>query len=1278
MANPPNLLREMVSGQRKRFIEDGYNLDLSYIGDRIIAMGYPADNVEAIYRNKREDVVRFLKEKHGDCCKVYNLCSERAYPTTLFTNYAEYPFKDHNPPDIKQINDFCKDVDDFLRSDSRNVVAIHCKAGKGRTGTMICCYLLYSKTFQTATEALTFYAEKRTKDKKGVTIPSQRRYVEYYEQLLRGAGPYQDVTLYISEIRISPADVPLKSGTISMKGSKESYPLTEFLRSEEYVTVQLNYCAPLTGDVKIEFARSKLQDKRCHFWFNTFFVERAGKYDSQNRLVFSLTKKEIDDAHKGNTKKCPEQVVVFLQRVPINERRNGEKQHQAICELSPQQQQAMNDGDYSIFAAVSISTNQHNNSNPLPRPQLLAQNVVQPFHDLQMQQHHRTSGGGGGGGNNRASIGNSQQNSGCIYENIANPDGGVGGQHSVKPMVMSPSKLQSPVYAHQQHHDPASASSPTVKLGYKSQSPSPMTVAVKKVSQKSAHQQQNNHSGGSSEENSGTNSVEEDDEEDDEGDEDGEEEEGWESGECEPVVSELCKSRLATSSASSPSMTSSASTTVTTITNTATITTSTTATTTIVGNRRSATAPCTSKSEQFPSDNSAQNRSSGNSGSSNSFSRSKSSNSSNLLLRLETSVALEAMNASMAVVGSNTATNTNPCHLLPASASRYFNDENYLLTGSSGSSSSNAISKGVKGSNDTTNTNAKHLQSSSCTRHCLMPANAPVAFLFPVQKARGEPPGGADSGGHYHGSSFFSDHHELVMYQPGLQTLLSSVPTNNDMVDDHELHESLILLAPPPTPAVGWHSHDLISPIVGGGAAEGNATGGSDAVSAVGASSGGASKFKPTSPFRRFGIAMKRKTRRGSMKKAKHGSASGSSGGNNTPLYGSCGSNLSAISAGKGKIASSDTSSVATAVVAGDTTNKDSIGGRMKFRWLRNMRNDPNLKETLAKSVKVRAPSVPPSLVTDKQTPIPTAVTSTMVASSAGVQIPRSPTTLIPTAKVTLPTDDECDADSTQISMRTGNSSTNLPTDYYSFLCDNQLSYESPSKSPCHLMRFGGGLMGRRPSTIEEVLLTGAGGDAGCSVGVASAISGSAEECSVVVKPKPTNVKIGFDVSPASPSPTLESSFEIIDKFDVLPFDGASDGVSDRSVVVCGGDADRSQQSQISPIDSPILARSNRCAPFSFREIRQELRAAIKLAPKRTQVALSSSSPTAGCTVVRSIERTLSAPVAVQTLATATTLSSHTATATMINNSSVILQRSHSARQLHHKPNGQSPENRLE
>jgi len=53
-----DVIREIVSKKKLRYKEGDFNLDLSYITDRIIAMGYPASGSEGIYRNNWKDVKR--------------------------------------------------------------------------------------------------------------------------------------------------------------------------------------------------------------------------------------------------------------------------------------------------------------------------------------------------------------------------------------------------------------------------------------------------------------------------------------------------------------------------------------------------------------------------------------------------------------------------------------------------------------------------------------------------------------------------------------------------------------------------------------------------------------------------------------------------------------------------------------------------------------------------------------------------------------------------------------------------------------------------------------------------------------------------------------------------------------------------------------------------------------------------------------------------------------------------------------------------------------------
>ena len=66
------------------------------------------------------------------------------------------------------------------------MVVVHCNHGKGRTGTIIVCLLMFCNFFDRVEDALQFYSKRRfEKEGYGVTQPCQIRYAHYFHSLLR-------------------------------------------------------------------------------------------------------------------------------------------------------------------------------------------------------------------------------------------------------------------------------------------------------------------------------------------------------------------------------------------------------------------------------------------------------------------------------------------------------------------------------------------------------------------------------------------------------------------------------------------------------------------------------------------------------------------------------------------------------------------------------------------------------------------------------------------------------------------------------------------------------------------------------------------------------------------------------------------------------------------------------------------------------------------------------------------------------------------------------------
>jgi phosphatidylinositol-3,4,5-trisphosphate 3-phosphatase/dual-specificity protein phosphatase PTEN len=296
--NSSSVVKSLVSKKKNRFCYDGFDLDLTYITTKIIAMGYPSSSIEGFYRNPIEEVQKFLNERHPKHYKVYNLCKEREYPKDTFFKQGYFPFKDHEAPPLNLMRPFCEDAKKYLEEDENNVIAIHCKAGKGRTGTFICCLLLYMNIFKTSDECLQYYGMMRAEDGKGVTIPSQIRYVNYFEQILKQKMPHPIVFVKKKITKIRMYTIPMfysvytpvfaikNNGNIYNNNKKktiiegEGYDIVFDLYVENGFIVE--------GDVHICFYRIQIigiREKIFDLWFNSNFVPDNNIYEFKKRFI---------------------------------------------------------------------------------------------------------------------------------------------------------------------------------------------------------------------------------------------------------------------------------------------------------------------------------------------------------------------------------------------------------------------------------------------------------------------------------------------------------------------------------------------------------------------------------------------------------------------------------------------------------------------------------------------------------------------------------------------------------------------------------------------------------------------------------------------------------------------------------------------------------------------------------------------------------------------------------------------------------------------------------
>ncbi|XP_025018982.1 tensin-1 isoform X9 [Python bivittatus] len=183
-------------------MEDTCELDLVYVTERIIAVNFASLSEEQTFCSNLKEVAQMLKSKHGDSYLLLNLSERRHDISKLHSKVLDFGWPDLHTPALEKICSICKAMDTWLNADSHNVVVLHNKGNRGRTGVVIAAYMHYSNISASADQALDRFAMKRFYEDKVIPAgqPSQKRYVHYFSGLLSGTIKMNNKPLFLHHV----------------------------------------------------------------------------------------------------------------------------------------------------------------------------------------------------------------------------------------------------------------------------------------------------------------------------------------------------------------------------------------------------------------------------------------------------------------------------------------------------------------------------------------------------------------------------------------------------------------------------------------------------------------------------------------------------------------------------------------------------------------------------------------------------------------------------------------------------------------------------------------------------------------------------------------------------------------------------------------------------------------------------------------------------------------------------------------------------------------------